>query len=377
MDFPSLAELKARDTRKWTAYDADVLPLWIAESDFPTAPAVKKAIGQAVERESFGYTPATHDLPAALADFYDWRYGWRPNPEWVVTVPDVVRGVLLAVQHFTRPGSKVIMPVPAYMPFMELGTASGREVIEIDAYGGLDLAEVEGAFKDGAGALVLCSPYNPLGFTFDADELRGIVNIAAKYGGRVIVDEIHAPLVYDAPYITPASLGDVAKDVVITVTATSKAWNIAGMKCAQMIFSNEADVQAWHALDGITKDGTATLGIYAATACYRDGREELDAQVEYLSQVRHEVADRLERDIPGLRATRPAATYLMWLDFSDTKIGQLTQPAQWLRKHAKVALNEGVTFGPGGQRHARLNFATSREILTEAITRMAEAIDKV
>lgn len=377
MEFPSLETLKARGTRKWTMYEDDVLPLWIAESDFPTLPEVMDTMQKAVDNESFGYTPAHSDLPNALADFYATRYDWRPDPAHIHPIGDVVRGMLLAIQYFTRPGSAIVVPVPAYPPFLELPETAGRERIDISAVGGIDLAEVEGAFKAGAGALLLCSPNNPLGYTFEEDTLRGLVNIANKYDARLIVDEIHAPLVLDGQYIPAASLGETAEKVCLTVTATSKAWNVAGLKCAQMIFTNPDDVKTWESLSGVAKDGTGTLGILAAETCYRHGLNQLDEQVGYLRSTRDWLEGELTQHIPGIKVTHPAATYLMWLDFSDTAISSQVKPATWLRKHARVALNEGVTFGPGGEHHARLNFATSREILTEAVSRMAHAIAQV
>lgn len=373
MDFPTLEQLKARTTRKWTVYDEDIIPLWIAESDFPTAPAVKANITRMVEQEAFGYTPASSDLPEALADFYQQRYGWRPDPTKVRPVPDVVRGMVLAVQHFTRPGSEVVVPVPAYPPFNELPEAAGRGKVEIGSEDGIDLAEVEGAFKAGAGSILLANPNNPFGYVYDEDFLRGLVNIAHKYDARVIVDEIHAPVVLDGDHVVAASISKTAAEVCLTVTATSKAWNIAGLKCAQMIFTNDADVKTWSSLPGVSKDGTGTLGIFAAAACYREGVGYLDEQIDYLRGNLDWLMEALPAAVPGIGVVRPSATYLLWLDFSGTAIGDLEHPAAWLREHARVALNEGTTFGPGGEHHARLNFATSRELLTEAVDRMAKA----
>lgn len=378
MQFPSLDELKTRQTRKWTVYDDDVLPLWIAESDFFTCSEVKKAIVEAVENESFGYTPAESDLPAALSDFYAQRYGWRIDPAMVVVVPDVVRGLLLAVEYMTRPDSGVIVPVPAYPPFLEVPETARRAMHTIDAYGGLDLADIEREFAAGAGSILLCSPNNPLGYTLSREFLIELCELADRYDARVLVDEIHAPLVYgDAEgngHVCAASVSDTAAKVCITVTATSKAWNIAGLKCAQIIFSNPQDLTTWGSMTGVAKDGTSTLGIFAATACYRLGIDFLDQQLEYLRGNRDWLVSELPRRIPGLRVSNPEATYLMWLDFSDTAIGHLERPAIWLREHARVAFNDGLYFGDGGLHHARLNFGTSREILEETVSRMEQAM---
>ncbi|RSZ62398.1 aminotransferase class I/II-fold pyridoxal phosphate-dependent enzyme [Corynebacterium hylobatis] len=373
MQFPTLAQLKDRRTRKWTVYGEDILPLWIAESDFFTCTPVKQAIMDAIDRESFGYTPATSELPEAVADFYAERYGWRPDPAMIVATPDVVRGLALAIEYMTRPDSAVVVPVPAYPPFLELPETVGREMVFIDAYGGLDLTEIEQAFADGAGSILLCSPNNPLGYTLDEDFLVALCELADRYDARVLVDEIHAPLVFDGRHIVAAGLNDTAAKVCVTVTATSKAWNIAGLKCAQIIFTNPEDLATWNKMTGVAKDGVSTIGIWAAIACYREGGDFLDRQIDYLRANRDWLVAEVPKRVPGLKVTNPAATYLMWLDFSGTAIGDLERPAIWLRENAKVAFNDGLHFGPGGLHHARLNFGTSREILEEACARLEKA----
>ena len=371
MQFPSLETLQARGTRKWTQFDADVLPLFIAESDFPTAPAVKEAIADAVEREMFGYTPAphAHHLGEAVAGFYEHRYGWRPDAAKIFPVADVVRGVMLAIKYFTE--GDVIVPVPAYFPFLEVAQVAGRKRVDVSSAGGLELDEVDAAFANGAGSIIVTNPFNPGGYVFTADELDAVCEVARKHGARVIVDEIHAPLVFDGAHVCAAANNP---DVCITVTATSKAWNVAGLKCAQMIFTNDEDVRTWNAMSGVAKDGVGTLGIVAAEACYTHGREFLDEEIEQLRANRDWLVEHLPKAVPGIAIEVPQATYLMFLDFSKTKLVD-EKPAAWLRRHAKVAMNEGVDFGPGGEHRARMNFATSPEILQEAVKRIGDAID--
>lgn len=370
MQFPDIETLKARGTRKWTVYDEDVIPLFIAESDFPTAPAVKQAILSACEREMFGYTPAprAHHLGQSVADFYADRYGWRPDPAKVFPIADVVRGVLLAIQYLTK--GDVIVPVPAYFPFLEIAEAAGRERVDVGSDHGLDLMEVEAAFKNGAGSIVLTNPFNPGGWMFEAEELDQICAIARRYGGRVIVDEIHAPLVYEGRHVCAAQNNP---DVCITVAATSKAWNVAGLKCAQIIFSNAEDVRRWNAINHVAKDGVGTLGIVAAEACYDSGRDFLDDEVAQLKANRDWLVEHLPQAVPGIEFEVPQATYLMFLDFKGTKL-DCARPAAWLLKNARVAMSEGADFGPGGEHKARLNFATSPAILEEATARIGEAV---
>lgn len=380
MKFPSQQELRARFTRKWTQFEPDVLPLHIAESDFPTAPAVKKVITDYAERECFGYSPAVGSvgLGEAVADFHENRYGWRPDPKKVFWIGDVVRGMLLGIQYFTRPDSPVVVPVPAYPPFLELPAAAGRERIDVPVTEtGLDLDAIEKAFAEGAGSILLANPYNPLGFVFDEEHLSALVALADKYGARILSDEIHAPLVLDGQHISIAGLSETAANVTMTVTATSKAWNFAGLKCAQIIFSNDKDIETWNQMTHVAKDGVGTLGILAAEAAYRDGLDHLEAQVDYLRETRDWLVEELPKRIPGIRTSHPSATYLLWLDFRDTALGDNDYPAAWLLQHARVAFNEGVTFGELGKGQARLNFATSREILEEAIDRVAKAIESI
>lgn len=353
---------------KWTRYGADVLPLWVAESDFVTCPAVVDAVQTAVSAESFGY-PAENQsgLAEATADFYRDRYGFTARPEWVHPVADVVRALLISIQHFTTPGSKVIVPVPAYPPFFQLLQATGREGIFVDSF---DLGELRKAFAQGAGCLLLCNPYNPLGFVFERKELVGITDLAAEFGARVLVDEIHAPLVYDGrQHVVAAGVSETAARVCITATATSKAWNTAGLKCAQIIFSNADDERVWQGLTNATKDGASILGLVAAEAAYRSGREFLDAEVEYLQANRDFLVAELPNALPGVKLRVPEATYLLWLDLSETDIPG--NKATYLLEHAKVAVNDGAWFGEIGTDCVRLNFATSREILHQALTRIA------
>lgn len=389
MKFPTQDELRARFTRKWTQFEPDVLPLFIAESDFPTAPAVKKVILDYTERECFGYSPAANavGLGEAVADFHDARYGWRPDAKKVFWIGDVVRGLLLGIQYFTRPDSPVVVPLPAYPPFLELPETAGRERIDVgispangDLKEGekprLDLEAIEKAFAEGAGSILLANPFNPLGYVFDEEHLSELVALADKYDARILSDEIHAPLVYEGQHISIAGLSETAARVTMTVTATSKAWNFAGLKCAQIIFSNDKDVEIWNSLPHVAQDGVGTLGIIAAEAAYRDGISHLEEEVDYLRETRDWLVEELPKRIPGLITSRPDSTYLMWLDFRNTAIGDKDYPAAWLIQHARVAFNEGLTFGDIGAGQARLNFATSREILEEAIDRVATAIEK-
>lgn len=375
MLFPSFDQLQDRHTMKWTRYPHDVLPLWVAESDFSTCPAVMRALEQQVSKERFGYIPDNPGLMEATADFYSRRYGFAAKPEWIFALPDVVRGLYVSILHFTKPGSKVIVALPAYPPFLQLLDATGREGVFIDATDGIDLADVEAGFQEGAGSFILCNPFNPLGMVFGEEFLVKVCDLAAKYEARVLVDEIHAPLVLEGKHTVAAGVSETAAKVCITVTATSKAWNTAGLKCAQIIFSNEDDVQRWLSLSPVIRDGVSTIGLAAAEAAYREGEEFLEEEIAYLRENRDFVFEELPKQIPGAKCGRLDATYLLWVDFRETAIA--SNPATFFLEEAKVALNDGEWFGPVGKGFCRMNLATSREILAEGIDRMARAVAKL
>ncbi|HEX7323248.1 MAG TPA: MalY/PatB family protein [Mycobacterium sp.] len=379
-DSLTVDQLRRRNTIKWNFFEPDVLPLWIAEMDYPTAPPVLEAARQCVAREEFGYPALQSDvLPNATAQWCRRRYGWAVQPDRVRVVPDVLKGMEVVINFLTRPESPVVLPVPAYMPFFDTLRITGRQRVEIPMLQQnsgryvMDLEALDTAFARGAGALILCNPNNPLGTAFTADELRAIVDIAARHEARIVADEIHAPLVYGRAHVAAASVSDAAADTVITLMSASKGWNLPGLMCAQVIFSNARDTAEWDRINMLHKMGTSTVGIHANVAAYTDGADWLDGLLGYLRTNRDHLADTLPAAVPGLRITRPEATYLSWVDFS--ALGLPTEPAAHLLAKARVALSPGIPFGSdGGRGCARLNFATTRAILDRAIDAMAAAL---
>lgn len=371
-------QLRARNTIKWNHYGPDVLALWIAEMDFPTSPAILDGLRDWVSNEEFGYPALGSDaLPTALAQWCLRRYNWPVQPQWVRVVPDVLKGMEVVIEFLTRPQSAVVLPVPAYMPFFDLLTVTGRQRVEIPMTQQdsgrylIDLDALEAAFAAGAGSLILCNPNNPLGTAFTAEELSAIVDIAARHGARVIADEIHAPLVYDRPHVAAASVSPTAADTVITLISASKGWNLPGLMCAQVILSNPRDAADWDRINMLNTMGAATAGISANLAAYTHGEPWLDGLLTYLRANRDHLSRTLPAAVPGLRVSHPEATYLAWLDFRE--LGLPSEPAEILLAKARVALSPGIPFG-GGPGFARLNFATTRAILDRAIEAMARAL---
>lgn len=373
-------QLRARKTIKWNYFDPEVLPLWIAEMDFPTAPPVLEALRACVDNEEFGYPPLGEKvLPTATADWCRRRYGWPVQPDRVRVVPDVLKGMEVVINFLTRPQSPVALPVPAYMPFFDLLAVTGRQRVEIPMVQqgsgryALDTDALDAAFAAGAGSLILCNPNNPLGTAFTSDELRAIVDIAARHGARVIADEIHAPLVYQRPHVAAASVSDTAADTVITLMSASKGWNLPGLMCAQVILSNSRDADEWDRINMLHKMGASTVGIRANIAAYTQGGPWLDEVLVYLQANRDHLARALPEVAPGVKVNAPEATYMSWVDFRALNLP--VEPADYLLANAKVAVNPGIPFGATvGSGFARLNFATTRAILDRAIEAIAAAL---
>ncbi|MGH9115246.1 MAG: MalY/PatB family protein [Acidimicrobiales bacterium] len=372
--------LRQRGSIKWQRYGNDVLAAWVAEMDFAAAPPVRAAIVGAVEREEFGYPvrDADCDLPRAVADWEAARYGWAVDPARVHILPDVLKGVELAVDRFSPPDSPVILTTPAYMPFLDVPGVVRRPAIEVPTFvdGGahrLDYGGIDQAFARGAGTIIVCNPYNPLGRSFSAAEMAELAVVVERHQGRVVSDEVHAPLTYAGSRHVPyASVSGTAARHSLTLVSASKAWNLAGLKCAQIITTNDADEERWQSIPTLRTHGASTVGIRSNIAAFREGAPWLDDALAYLDGNRRLLGDLLGEHLPDVGYTAPEATYLAWLDCRP--LGLDTEPADVFLERARVATSPGAAFGAGGAGHVRFNFATSRAILEQAVEAMGAAL---
>lgn len=372
-------QLRRAGSLKWTLYPGTI-GAFVAEMDFGTAPQVRSALHRAVDAEQFGYLPAAmvDEMAIAVAQWQHARYGWEISAEQVKPVPDVIMALEVAIDHFTTPGSAVILPTPAYMPFLAVPGLHQRELhtvdlIMVDGRATLDLEGLDAAFAAGAELLILCNPYNPVGRVFDRDELEAISQVVERHGGRVFADEIHAPLVY-APHehLPYASLSPATARHTITATSASKAWNLPGLKCAQLIFSNDNDLETWTRIGAFAGHSTANLGVIATTAALTEGIHWLDEVVHYLDGNRRHVADLLAEHLPQIGYTPPEGTYIGWFDCRRLDLGPA--PAQMFREQASVALTEGLECGQAGAGHVRMIMAAPRPVLTQAVEQLAQAV---
>ncbi|WP_102193779.1 MalY/PatB family protein [Microbacterium aurantiacum] len=366
------------ESRKWSLHPGRI-GAWVAEMDFGVAPEIAAAMHRAIDEENLGYLspPLAAELGVATSDWMRDEYGWAIDPERVHPVSDVMAVLRVAVEEYAPAGSPVIVPTPAYMPFLTFLPAIGHPVIEVpgvevDGRWQHDLQRIDEAFAAGARTLVLCNPHNPTGTVASRAELEAIAEIVERHGGRVFADEIHAPLRFDGrPFVPYASVSDATAAHTVTGTSASKAWNIPGLKTAQLITSNDADQELYRGFGFSVQHGASTLGVVASTAAYRLGKPWLDGVLAYLDGSRSLLGSLVSEHLPGAVYRAPEATYIGWIDTKALRIDG--PPAEFFREQAGVVLTEGRLLGRGYEDYVRVVFATPRPILEEAVAAMGEA----
>jgi len=378
--FDALSEdsLRAAGSLKWSRY-GEAIGAFVAEMDFGTAPVVTRALHEAVDAAAFGYLPAATQLALAraCAQWQQQRYGWHVPAERIAPLADVVAGLQAAIEHFTPAGAPVALPTPAYMPFLRVPGELGREVVEVpmvardDGRLGYDLAALDRVLTPGA-LLVHVNPHNPVGRVFTVDEQRALAEVVDRNGARVFADEIHAPLVLPgAEHVPYASVSELAAGHTLTATSASKAWNLPGLKCAQLLLSNDADAARWAQVSERPEHGCSTLGAIAHTAAFSEGGPWLDGVLDYLDGNRRLLTELLAEQLPQVRYTPPEGTYLAWLDCRELGIEEPL--GEFFLRKAGVALIDGPECGRAGAGHVRLTLATPRPVLRTIVERMAAA----
>jgi len=360
---------------KWGVPD-DVLPAWVAEMDYAVDPVVLGAVQQALADGITGYPLLGFD--AALAEAYaGWsarHFGWAPEPEAVLPVVDVTAGVRLALDVFSGPGG-VVFPTPGYNAQFGLASITGREEVRLDVppsaeRAEIDLDRLDRLFTEGAQTLLLTQPHNPWGRVFTRAELEGIRDVVVRHGARVVSDEIHAPLVLPgAEHVSYLAI-EGTHDHAVAVVAASKAFNTAGLRCAQVVVPSAADRALLADQPMARNDSHSPLGAIAARAAYALGDPWLASLVERLDQQRALLGELLATHLPEVRMRPLEATYLAWLDAS--AYGHDDAAAVALER-GRVQVSAGESYAPGTTGHVRLNFATSPERLTAIVERLAKA----
>jgi cystathionine beta-lyase len=366
----SLAQLRKRKSAKWRAFPADVLPLPVAEMDFQISDSIKKVLHDLVDRSDLGYLASVPELPEAFASFAKRRWNWILEPEHVHLGTDVGVVIVEILRLLGKPGDRVVITTPVYPAFaywikevhME---ADERPLIEENGNWRLDFAAIEKAFASGSKFFLMSSPHNPLGLIYEKEDLSKLAELAKAYNVIIISDEIHAPLTFTSGKFVPfLTVSDTAREVGITVTSASKSWNLAGLKCGFFYTQSEKLREALAPLVMGIHHRASIAGAFGMVAAFNDSDAWLDSVIARL-ELNKKLLDELVSGTP-LKVSNPHNSYLSWIDFRDTDLGE--DPAAVILERAKIAVNSGLAFGEPGKGFVRLNFGTSPEILQNAFS---------
>jgi len=374
----SLDQLRKRKSVKWRQFPNDVLPLPVAEMDFASAPAIKAALLDMVERSDTGYLGPFPELFDAFAKFSNQRWGWQPDVKQMRIATDVGVGIVELMRVLIKPGDKVMLNSPVYENIWRWinevdATTVDTPLIEIDLNYKLDLDAIEREYKNGVKIHILCHPHNPVGVIFDKKQLASLAELAKRYQVVVLSDEIHAPLSYDAKSFTPfLAVSEVAKEVGIIITSASKSFNLAGLKCAVIITQSTALAERINKMPPAVTWRASLFGAVASTAAYTQSSDWLDGLLITLDKNRKLVDDLIQSMLPGIRYRIPDFGYLAWLDMTSLGLGE--DPAARILEKGKVALNGGILYGPKHKNFVRLNFGTSAELITEGFNRITKSL---
>jgi cystathionine beta-lyase len=384
INFDEIIERRDTDCAKWDQTEPDVLALWVADMDFRAPAEVQAALMEAVQHGVFGYPYYGSCVQEAAAEWLLSRHGWEVSPESVVLLPGVVTGFNLAANAVTVPGDGVLVQTPTYGPFLKVEKnynlsqqvhqfdqdPDGRYVLDLDAF--------EAAIRPETRIFMLCNPQNPTGRVFTKDELTAMAEVCLRHDILICSDEIHSDLVYTGhKHIPIASLDSEIAARTITLLAPSKTFNVAGLKASVAVIENEElrkDFEdARQGLVGFVN----LMGAEAMQAAYLYGAPWLEAVLTYLEANRDLLVEFVRERLPGVKMAAPEGTYLAWLDCRELGIAGIKEDTSFnafFEREARVALNDGGWFGPGGEGFVRLNFACPRSILVEALERMAQAL---
>lgn len=369
--------LRTRTSEKWTAYPPDVLPLFVAEMDYPLAEPVARVLHEAVERGDTGYAGQASGIGDAFAGFARRHWGWQVDPAHVSTTTDVSVVIVESLRLAIAPGDGVIITPPVYPPFFDLPREAGGSVVEVPLLTGtdagrLDLAGIGRALAAGARAILLCNPHNPLGLVHPREDLAELAEMAARHDAVVVSDEIHAALTHRDAVFTPyLSVSDAARQTGIAAHSASKAWNLAGLKCALFVTASERMGRLLGGLPEEVHFRTSLFGRMANEAAFRDGDAWLAAVLEAIEANRALLGSLLAERIPDAVYREPRASYLAWVDLS--ALGWGDDPAAVALERARVAFANGPRFGREGRGFVRINLGCAPDTLAEAIARVAEA----
>ncbi len=395
-DFNQICDRKNTNCFKWDFNHSifgndDVIPMWVADMDFPVATPIVEALKRRAEHAFYGYTKASTDVIQSVVDRMWDKYAWKIKPEWVVFTPGVVPALNIAVRMLTHPGDEIILQEPVYYPFFPAVTFSGCQIVNnqlklINGRYEMDYEDLEHQFHARIGmlpvpsrikAIMLCNPHNPVGRLWSKEELTKLGDIAIKHGTVVISDEIHCELLFKGHRHTPfASISERFEQNSIVCMSPSKTFNLAGLKVSSIIIPNEKLRHLFiNTRTGILPEPNL-FGYVALETAYRFGDEWLDQLLDYLQGNLDFLLKYFANRIPKIKVIKPQGTYLIWLDCRDLGMDDMTL-RNFMRDKAKVGLDDGFLFGSGGSGFQRMNIACPRPILEEALIRIETMVNKL
>ncbi len=380
-DFDQVRERRGSDSVKWKKYGNEVLPLWVADMDFISAEPIQRDLRQRVDHGFFGYTQPSQELCLVIQERMKRIYQWKIQEAELFFLPGLVAGLNLSFYAFAGPEDEILIQPPVYPHFIKDPVIHGRRVVDPplvqngDTYE-IDFDAFERMIRERTKVFILCNPHNPVARVYTPKELERMAEICLRHHLIICSDEIHCDLLYPGyRHIPISTLSPEVADQTVTLMAPSKTYNLAGLSCGFAIIQNPELQKIWKNITLGLVPSMNIMGQVAALAAFKEGQEWLDQVLGYLKDNRDFLSRTIRDQLPGVGMTRMEATYLAWLDCRDSGISG--KPFDFFLKEAKVALNDGVEFGRGGERFVRLNFACPRKTLTEALDRMAAALKKL
>lgn len=375
-DFDKTIDRRATNSYKWDSAPEGVLPMWVADMDFRTAPAIIDALQKRVAHGIFGYTRVPDVYYDAVTSWFSQRHGWDIDREWIIYTSGVVPAVSAVIKALTVPGDKVIVQTPVYNCFFSSIRNNGCEIVSnplrrtADTYE-MDFDALERCVADPrAKVMLLCNPHNPAGRVWTPDELTRLGNICLRNGVTVVADEIHCELVYQGFKYTPfASLSDAFLHRSVTCVSPSKAFNIAGLQIANIVaFDNDLRSRIDKAININEVCDVNPFGVAATIAAYNEGEEWLNQLVDYLHGNYEAMAEFCRRELPEFPITRLEGTYLVWMDCSS--LGMPSDALEHaLLDDARLWLNAGTMYGAEGEGYMRWNIACPRSVMLDGLNR--------
>lgn len=397
-NFDTVISRNHTDSAKWSMAESifrekDILPMWVADMDFPIAKEITEAIKKRADHEIYGYAVPGPETFNAVINRMKNKYGWNVNPDWIIFTPGIVPALYASVKAFTKPGDEVIIQSPVYRPFWSAVKENGCQVVNnqlkfLDGRYEIDFNHLGNLFQSSqnpglvpiasrCNMMILCSPHNPVGRVWSKKELLHLGEAIIKNEAIIISDEIHAELLFNgSTHIPLASLSPEFEQCSITCVSPSKAFNLAGLSASAIIIPNsQLRRQFNNAKNGIVPMMNS-FGLVALEAAYTSGDQWLNECLEYLQGNLDFLVEFVRVRIPRMKVIKPEGTYLVWLDFRELGIDTIAL-RNLIRKEARLGLEDGFTFGPGGEGFQRMNIACPHSILKTALERLEIAVNSL